>query len=819
LNTTKARLEEILTSVPSVAVHGYRLDGTNTYWNPAAERLYGYTAAEAIGRNMMDLIIPPDRRQAAWKELRAMAASLQPPCAAEVEWMRKDGTCVPVFCSRTLASRPDGEYELFCIDIDITSSKRTEHRLKASNEELAQAIARAEAANIAKSEFLANMSHEIRTPMNGVVGMIELLMDTPLDKQQRRYGEVIRTSGTALLSLINDILDYSKIEAGKMDLDYVDFDLSQEINQLTETFALQAYQKDIQFISAVFPHVPTRLHGDPVRLRQILTNLIGNALKFTESGTVCLRVSRIGEQLAGPRAAHRTEKASVLHFSVADTGIGIPPGKQERLFHKFSQVDSSMTRKHGGTGLGLAISRQLVELMGGAIGVKSAIGKGSDFWFIAPFDQQEDATTNGHPDFTGVRVLIVDPNEVWRSLLEACFSEQGATVDTVPDGETALALMHDAVTDKAPYALVIMEMNMPGMDGVMLGQAIRKQAAFNSANLLVLSAMGLIGEESLLRTAGFSACLPKPVEMARLLRSAAAVLAGREKLDQSGTAEDTPMVSVERDIFSPMNYRALLVEDNPTNQEVALGLLRNLGLNADVAENGAKALTALAHTAYHIILMDVQMPVMDGLEATRRIRQAVDPLPTPADVPIIALTAHAMVGDRERCIDAGMNDYIPKPIDGDVLISVLERWLPLSGEPFPEPDPPAPEAAPAPTVGGMSENEIFDREGMLRRLMGDEELATRILGLFLEDIPRQIDALQTQLESDEIELARRSAHTMKGSSANVGGQELSAVCLEIEKCITARDVATAVTLLPDLKQAFEQFRRVALAAAPNPTGK
>ncbi len=758
-------------------------EGSYMSVNPALARMYGYESPDElmstvthIGRQ---LYVQPARHA----EFAALIQGKNTVSDFVSEIYRKDGGTI--WISERCRGVRDGDGKLLYYEgtaEDITARREAEQAIKSARD------AALESARL-KSEFLANMSHEIRTPMNGIIGMTGLLLDSELTPKQRDFTQTISASADALLTIINDILDFSKIEAGMLTFEEIDFQLSSVVEGSVELLAARAAAKKVEIASLVYNGVPAGLRGDPGRLRQVLTNLVANAVKFTERGEVVVRAN----------CQEETPTHAVIRFTVTDTGIGIDAETQARLFQAFMQADGSTTRRFGGTGLGLAICRQLVQLMGGEIGVTSQPGKGSTFWFTARFARQAAEAPGLAPrkaQLGGVRVLVVDDHETNRTILQHLFGSWAMQVQQAADGPAALALLRGATARGEAFDLAILDMHMPGMSGLELTRIIKNEPALAATRLVMLTSVDRRDEAEALRENGVDGYLVKPVRQAALFDCLSSVLsAGPE-----AAGLESRIVALAKPAPTPAaldgrKLDILLAEDNAVNQKVAVAQLQQLGFVPDVVENGRAALAALARKKYDLVLMDCQMPELDGYAATQELRIIEG---TARHTWVVAMTANSLEGDREKCLAAGMDDYVGKPVKPADLLGALSRFAGTL--------PPAPVAKPEDAAGGVID------PGMLAGFremggQGGENLLDTLIATFLENTPLVLGEAHAALDRQAAPQLERAAHTLKGSCSNFGAGAMHAACQRLELAARAGALQPAAEMLAAIEREFAFVQR------------
>jgi len=750
LHESVARFRALATQSP-VGIVQIDATGQYVYANERWGEMAGRTPEQALADGWLEAVHPDDRERVRreWQATVAAGSGSE----QEYRYLQQDGGVVWVSARTVPLIDQNGTVSGHIGTVaDVTPFKRAE-------EELRSAKLAAEAANCAKSEFLANMSHEIRTPMNGILGMTDLVLETDLTREQRESLGLVKSSAEALLGIINDILDFSKIEAGKLDLDPTPLFLRDLIGDALKALAYHAHEKGLELACDLPPDVPELVVADPVRLRQVLTNLVGNAIKFTERGEVVVSAALLASQ----------DDRYRLRFAVSDTGIGIPDDKLTAIFNPFTQADGSTTRRFGGTGLGLTISARLVELMSGRIWAESRVGSGSTFYFEIQLQRARGSIERRMtlpPNLRGLRILVVDDNATNRRVLEDTLRLWGATPTCADCGPAALTALHHAGAQR--YAAVLLDAMMPGMDGFEVAKQITADPILAGTPILMLTSADRQGDAARSRELGIAAYLVKPVKATELNLALAAVIPAAEIPVVYTTPMQPSTASVPR-------LRILVAEDNPVNQRVAVRLLEKGGHSVMLANHGLEALAVLEKAEFDLVLMDVQMPEMDGFEATRVIRERE--VGTGKHLPIVAMTAHAMKGDRERCLTAGMDDYLAKPVQRTELERVL-AWA--SGKPFSQTE----------QVEDLTQA-VFDHAGAIERLGGDEALFAEVAGLFLTDSKQQLDDIRRAVTARDAAALRRAAHSLKGAAAYVGGTAAAAAAHRLEMLGAENDLRTA----------------------------
>jgi two-component system sensor histidine kinase/response regulator len=781
LHEGEGRIRLLLDSTAE-AIFGIDRDGRCTFCNPATLRLLGYEKGDALLGKFVHNVMHHSRSDGTPYPIEEcpIVASRRTGEGIhldnEVFW-RADGRCFPVeFWAYPI--RKEGEVVGAVVTfLDITERKRAEGALREAKEA-------AEAGSRAKSEFLANMSHEIRTPMNGIIGMTELALDTTLTPEQRDYLNLVKSSADSLLRVINDILDFSKIEAGKLELEATEFAIRDLLEDTLKTLALRADKKSLEVLARVSPKFSEVLVGDPTRLRQLFVNLVGNAIKFTEEGNILVDTEL--EAVEGD--------AVRLHISVSDTGMGIPLEKQQVIFESFAQVDGSTTRRFGGTGLGLTISRQLVELMGGHMWVESEIGKGSTFHFTCSLERGAAGVSPkvriAERSLQGLDVLVVDNNSMNRRILGEMLANWRMKPAEAESGAKALEMLEAARDNGHAFPIVLLDLQMPKIDGIQVLQRIRSNPALAGAVIMMLSADRHMVDAPRCHELGASRCLTKPIGQSEMLD--AILLAVEPSVVRERFAETTVMPVREQPTGRALNI--MLSEDNPVNQKLAIRLLETAGHHVTLAGTGREAVAAWENSSapgFDILLMDIQMPEMGGMEATAAIREREKLLGK--HVPIVAMTAHAMRGDKERCLASGMDGCISKPIHPAGLFAEIERCLAKK------------EGSPNMAEIPQNSRELIDRVSLLERVEGDQELLTEMVHLFQEDAPNLLAAMRDALQRADMPLLERSAHSLKGAASNLSAGAAAAAAMQLELNAKNRDAESARGSLVEVERAVKQL--------------
>jgi len=757
------------------------------YVNEALLKIYEHYESDLIGKQIYT-IYSNENVSKYIEEIKN--STLKNGWQGEVLSKKKDGKEFPIALSISMVYDHNGfPIALSGVAKDITEQKRYEEELF-NTRELALKASRL------KSEFVANMSHELRTPLNGILGMTELLLDcTDLTPEQQEFLEIINKSGDNLLSIINDILDFSKIEAGKLEISQLNFKLHDTISDIMKTLSVRNDNGDIELMYYIADSVPNALIGDPGRLRQIIVNLVGNSIKFTEHGEI---VVRIEAEKAQQNFSENNDPQIHLLFSIKDTGIGIPDSKKDIIFDSFTQSDGSITRQYGGTGLGLAITKQLVKMMDGNIWFESEEGHGTTFYFTISFQLQK----NEKPEeirivpenLKNLPVLVVDDNHTNRRILEEILRQWEMKPTCVDKGNVALELMSHRHTNNDPFVLVLLDAQMPEMDGFELAEKIKAIPEHKNVKIMMLSSIGERGDARLCKKLGISSYLTKPIDRNDLYEAIHTILNKASTNLETINENSVPSLVTRHSLReNRQKLHILLAEDNKTNSLLAVQLLKKRGHTVVVVEDGEQALNILEEGNFDLILMDVQMPNMNGFEATKAIRKKEQPSD---HIPIIAMTAHAMKGDREACLEAGMDDYISKPIDSKELFRIIESTYSSSGE----------------QINGVqmdsTDHEIFDKKSMLSRLDGDEELANVVIATFLDEAPVLLNKIKNDLELNDANSLQHHAHSLKGAAANIGADILNNTAAQIEQAAQQGNLALANSHFEKIENEYDKLKPI-----------
>jgi len=783
--TVQARLAAIV-EASSDAIIRMTTDGVIETWNQSATRLYGYNANEAAGKNALALLARDPAERVA---MLAKVVAGSEPAQTESQDIRKDGSLLSVSVTDSPILDPNGRViGIARIARDITDRVELEIATRRAEVEVTTARDEAIEGSRMKSAFLANMSHEIRTPLNGVIGMADLLLDSPLDQEQRENARLLRGAGETLVTVVNDILDFSKIEAGALRLEYVDFDLIEAVEDACDLIAESAREKKIELTMHLAPELPDVVRGDATRVRQVVTNLLSNAIKFTSAGEI--RVTLL--------TVRSSDDRTHICFEVADTGIGIDNSRLEKMFTPFMQADDSTTRRFGGSGLGLAIVKQLVEMMSGEVGAESVLGKGSRFWFTIALERAEvPIRSDDHrTTLAGTRLLAVDDNATNRSLIVQLGRRWKMDVTAVSGAREALERLREAAASQHPFQCAALDLHMPDTNGIQLAQAIFRDATFPTPALVMLTSTADDRREA--HEAGVDVYMTKPVRRTRLFNALAEAIGIKIRREQApagsnGGAGSSPLI--------------LIAEDNDVNQILAIRMLQRRGYRAEAVGNGRQALEALEQRSYAAVLMDCQMPQQDGYEAASelRLRQGGG-----SRTPVIAMTAHALGGDREKCLASGMDDYLAKPLKPEELDRVLRRWAPRTT---------TGSDGTAPVVGAMHDGAPasdvpLDPAGIerLRSQLGSAEALRQPVELFATQTPDLLADMRRAIEAGDAETVRGDAHKLKGGCMTLAVTHMAELCRELELRLAADSLDGATELVDQIEHAFAQAHAALLVA-------